>query len=316
MPKKGDMLRVVVTPYAGSLKGAPVTSEPILLKNAAPRVTNVSISPADPTVISILTAIVKYNDSDTGDVLKVEYQWFKNGIAIDSATGVNISAPEFSKGDKVVVKVMVTDGIEYSGEVGSAAVVVGNSAPILTGDKVSPETGGDENTDYKFSVQYSDADSDIPDTVYVLIDQESYEMKKVSGSPKTGIIYEYVTKLSAGDHSYQFAAGDGIIDATPTNEKTIKVAQAPADLLWAIAVAVLIIIVVLLLLLDHLMRKPKEPQSPRPLKAPSKTSKSTNTDEDSKQDHEKKDDKLKENDEDILPKKSESKDNVKKVVKD
>ena len=91
-----------------------------------------------------------------------------------------------------------------------------NVSPILYAGRVLPETGH-EQTEFVFSVTYMDADNDAPSKITVKIDNEAPKtMTRRQGDDSfvNGELYEYRTKLSLGDHTFSFAASDGVADAT------------------------------------------------------------------------------------------------------
>lgn len=268
--KKGMLIRVVVTPYAYLSVGAPAYSTPVMISNSAPVIQSVEILPKNPTVSDTLTAVVKAFDADN-DTLTYSYQWFKNGIAFESAIGRNISAPFFQKGDLLMVQVKAFDGTEYSETVSSGTglgqpegILIGNSAPVLTDAKVTPETG-DENTEFRFTVTYTDADGDMPKDVVVVIDDINYPMTKVAGVAKTGIIYEFKTTLPRGKHDAQIFASDGEDKAKPSSVMQISVSRTSFDVFWLGVIVVLGIAIIIIIFIDHAIRVPK----PVPKKKPS-----------------------------------------------
>ncbi|MFA7329227.1 MAG: choice-of-anchor D domain-containing protein, partial [Candidatus Ratteibacteria bacterium] len=78
-----------------------------------------------------------------------------------------------------------------------------NHNPALTSGTVSPSSGYANSTSFTYSVSYSDADLDVPVTAYVYIDGNPHTMTFVSGKAYNGI-YQYITTLSSGSHSYYF----------------------------------------------------------------------------------------------------------------
>jgi hypothetical protein len=89
-----------------------------------------------------------------------------------------------------------------------------NDQPVLTGGQVSPESG-DKDTEFVFTVIYSDIDGDEP-TVYTVIDGKSYVMTFVDGDYTGGATYQYKTKLKPGKHKFSFLADDGARSSTST----------------------------------------------------------------------------------------------------
>ena len=95
-----------------------------------------------------------------------------------------------------------------------------NSPPVLSDGAVSP-TRGYASTTFIYSITYTDAENDAPISVTVSIDDGTPVAMAVKAGEDSvysnGESYEYTTtgtELSLGSHSFQFAASDGIDDAT------------------------------------------------------------------------------------------------------
>lgn len=257
--RKGDMLRVIATPVS-TVAGSPVASQPAFIINSAPVMVSVKMIPTNPTKYSVLTAIANATDAD-GDSITYTYQWFRNGLKLDGATGRNLTSSFFDKGDILMVKVRAYDGEEYSEEMSSGGseaptqVLISNTAPRLSDDVIIPMKGCDENTDIRFSVTYTDIDGDAPASVTVRISDKTYEMKMVSGSAKTGIVYEYTTRLPSGTYKIWFEASDGEVSAERTGEKIIIVEPTQFDWMWLAVIAGIVIIAIFILVADHFIKQ-------------------------------------------------------------
>ena len=95
-----------------------------------------------------------------------------------------------------------------------------NSPPVLSNGAVSP-TSGYTSTTFTYSVTYTDAENDAPVSITVSIDGGTPAAMTVKagedGDYTNGEIHEYTitgTDLGLGSHTFQFAASDGIDDAT------------------------------------------------------------------------------------------------------
>ena len=96
--------------------------------------------------------------------------------------------------------------------------VASNNAPVLSSGKVSPASGN-LSTVYAYSVNYTDADNDPPDSIHVTIDGAPYPMNSTGqdGDYTNGVVYERDTTgtvIGSGSHKFQFNASDGIDYAT------------------------------------------------------------------------------------------------------
>jgi len=144
---RGDSIRCRITPNDGSVSGTAVWSSSVVIGNAVPVVSSVSIVPASPKTDTVLTASVLAMDADPGDTLTLSYVWRVNGTAT-TATGASLSGVTwFDKGDVVQVTVIATDGTDPSTPVSSASVTIQNTpptAPVVSLDPKRPEAGVDD----------------------------------------------------------------------------------------------------------------------------------------------------------------------------
>ena len=130
---KGEEWTVRVTPNDGIASG-PFTEESIVVSNALPQVSGVSISPLAPSTQDTLTCSAVSTDSD-GDPVAFVYAWYKNGNLLTSSTQT-LSGP-FSQNDVLVCRVTPDDGFEL-GVYLEASVVVTNTAPSVSTLGISP----------------------------------------------------------------------------------------------------------------------------------------------------------------------------------
>lgn len=83
-------------------------------------------------------------------------------------------------------------------------------APIaLNNSSVSP-TSGNSSTTFTFKTTYMDVAGKAPTSALVYIDNVAHSMKYVSGSYKTGALYQYQTRLPNGSHTFFFVFSDPI----------------------------------------------------------------------------------------------------------
>jgi hypothetical protein len=165
--------------------------------------------PASPTV-SIdgggpidMTAV---NPGDTDYTDGKDYEYTTSGLA---------------KGIAHTYQFAASDGTDdATGDTGTHdGPTVQNSPPVLSDGIVSPPSGN-TTTDFTYSVTYTDADNDPPASPTVSIDGGvPIDMTEVDAGDTDytdGKEYEYITSGLAKDvaHTYQFAASDGVDDAT------------------------------------------------------------------------------------------------------
>jgi hypothetical protein len=83
-----------------------------------------------------------------------------------------------------------------------------NNAPTLTTELFSPGTGT-RQTDFTFSVIYTDGENDRPVVSTVVIDGAAQLMMGSGNTFTSGVRYTYSTRLGMGSHSYYFTFSDG-----------------------------------------------------------------------------------------------------------
>ncbi|MEE2904444.1 MAG: LamG-like jellyroll fold domain-containing protein [Myxococcota bacterium] len=133
---RGQSVAVSVTPNDGYSDGETVTSTSIVIANAPPQVSRISISPAVGTVDTIFScdtsAIVDYDR----DSLTYNFVWLVNDSQV--ATSESLAVPLFERGDQLACEVTVSDGTVTVGPVRSSIVIVQNSAPSLASVTIGP----------------------------------------------------------------------------------------------------------------------------------------------------------------------------------
>jgi len=91
---------------------------------------------------------------------------------------------------------------------GQPALPLGNAAPSLDGD-VDPDVG-DASTVFRFYVEYTDPDGDLPSMARVVIEDQAYTMDFWYEYDGTGELwYKYDTQLPCGTFDYYFYFEDG-----------------------------------------------------------------------------------------------------------
>ncbi|MHA1371133.1 MAG: hypothetical protein ACTSRA_15635, partial [Promethearchaeota archaeon] len=107
--------------------------------------------------------------------------------------------------------------------------------PNLTGLQVIPVNGYSDITVFKFIVNYSDADNNVPVELVLTIDGINYTMNKVDPSDDNymdGCTYEYVVSLTiVGTSSYNITAYDGqYYTRNPINGSYSLIVESNPDL--------------------------------------------------------------------------------------
>jgi hypothetical protein len=212
---------------------------------------------------------VKYQAiDDRTEVEKLEWTLETNAtwLSFDTSTDILSGTPTYSDVGTYWINISVDDregGMAFSNFILKVIKFKPeNTKPNLTDGKMTPESG-DINTDFIFSVTYTDDDND-PGNVWIWIDGKKHQMEPDLGDIDytDGIKYFYKTKLDKGRHTYYFTANDGIDEAesrdsnTPTNAdnamSTPKIGEPEekglglGNLILYLFVIIIIIIIVLI----------------------------------------------------------------------
>jgi hypothetical protein len=141
---EGDTLRCEATPSDGTTAGAAVTSAPVTLggpppDNQPPTVASASVTPSPALTTTVLTCTASGAADPEGETVTLTYGWTKNGAPIAGQTAKTLPASAHAKGDSVACTVTPFDGELFGTPVISAAVPIGNSAPVITDVVVTPQ---------------------------------------------------------------------------------------------------------------------------------------------------------------------------------
>ncbi len=196
--KKGDLIRVKVTPSDGKVNGAPFLSAAVRILNSSPIIQEVWIEPKVAYVTDRLKANVKSSDPD-GDFIYYTYRWEKNGVTLNDESGDFLERGRFKKGDSIAVNVTPDDRETLGTPKKSEPLVISNSPPLIVS---SPPTSV-EKTTYIYQVGAKDPDGD-PMTFHLKSGPRGMKI-----DPKTGLIEWELQREDKGTHSVEIEVSDG-----------------------------------------------------------------------------------------------------------
>ncbi|MDP2311146.1 MAG: hypothetical protein Q8P18_34315 [Pseudomonadota bacterium] len=140
---RGDVWEVNATPSDGFDIG-PFGVDDIVVGNAPPTLSSVTITPGTAYTDDTLTAVPSgFSDSD-GDPEGYRYQWTLNGTDIVGATDPTLSGTYFVKSDQLTVTVTPWDGTNVGSTVTSGIREIQNSPPTAPLVAISPEYPEDD----------------------------------------------------------------------------------------------------------------------------------------------------------------------------
>lgn len=154
---KGQVVQVTATPNDGDTDGT-ASSASVTILNTPPSITSADLDGSSVDESSTLTCSASgWSDAD-GDAEGYSYSWTADGTEV--STSATITGADFSKGQSLVCTVTPDDGEDTGTALSTAAVVVDNSAPVLSGVTLSDTSPGEADT-LTFTLGSStDADGD------------------------------------------------------------------------------------------------------------------------------------------------------------
>ena len=195
--RKGDLIRIRVTPSDGKVNGEPFLSPPVKILNSSPTIQEVWIEPKTATARDDLEVHVRGFDADR-DSVYYTYQWEKNGAILDEGSKEILEKERFKKGDSITVAVTPNDGEAVVMSKKSEPVIISNSPPIIVS---SPPTSVEGMT-YIYQVKADDPDDD-PVIFTLKSGPIGMEIDK-----STGLIRWEIHKEDKGPHLIEIEASD------------------------------------------------------------------------------------------------------------
>ncbi len=195
--RKGDLLRVRVTPSDGKARGEPFLSDPVKILASPPVIQEIWIEPKVPYVSDNLKVHIKSNVVD-GDPVRYTYRWEKNGTVLNEESKEVLERGRFKKGDSIAVTAIANDGETSGRPRKSEPVTIANSPPMITS---SPPTKTDGNI-YAYQVTANDPDSD-PATFGLKIAPKGMDIDR-----ETGLIRWQIRREDQGTQSIEIEASD------------------------------------------------------------------------------------------------------------
>jgi len=215
--------------------------------NTPPSVSDLQISPSNPSTTDDLSVSYTFDDDDGDAESGTVIQWFKNGVLESSLSSSIVPSSATSRGEEWTVAVTPSDGTASGQQVTSSATTITNSLPYSNDITILPQQ---PTTDDDLTLTYSmlDDDEDVVTSsiVWKVNDQRVSSLDNLSTVPsiatRMGDTWEAHVLLSDGfdsnlvvsssmfitsDNSAPTITSLTIIPATPTSSQDIEV-------LWSI----------------------------------------------------------------------------------
>jgi hypothetical protein len=195
--RKGDLIRVKVTPSDGKIEGDPFLSSPVKIVLSPEIIEEVRIEPKIAYSNCDLKAFVKTHDAD-GNSMSYSYQWERNGVVLTEEKTDVLAQGRFKRGETIAVTVTPQDGESEGMPRKSQPVTIANGPPIITS---SPPQKTNGNI-YTYQVTANDPDND-PIVFILKTGPKGMEMDK-----ETGFVRWEIRKGDQGPQSIEIQASD------------------------------------------------------------------------------------------------------------
>jgi hypothetical protein len=213
---KGDRWEVTVVPNDGDEDGDAATAF-VDVENVPPRVDQVVLTPDAPVEASLLETAVEGGDAD-GDQVTYTYVWTVDGVDLSDlpADQASLDGAWFDRDHAIYVTVTPNDGFVDGEPVASNTVVVGNTAPSITGASLDPTEIYEATTVTCVPDGWADDDGDSASYTFGwLVDGADLG---VPGATLTGTYFDKGDALAC-----VVTPTDGLDDGTPWTSDAVTV---------------------------------------------------------------------------------------------
>lgn len=193
--EKHDRIEVSVARSDGM--GEPVTAVSEI-ENKRPKLLQLSLELEDTPDGEVWKAEAWGNDPD-GDPLEYEYTWIVNGRRHENQ-GATFPSRLLERGDTISVRVVASDGEDYSAVAQSGAAEIANASP----DFVSTPPPLGRSGRYRYEAEAEDPDGDRRLKFELVTGPEGMEV-----DPLSGVVSWTPTPEQTGRHTIEIAVEDG-----------------------------------------------------------------------------------------------------------
>ena len=160
---KGEEWEVYLSVSDGEIEVEAESLEVEIL-NTVPMIAGITLSPQDPTEVSLVSATATPVDND-GDALTLDWEWTVNGSVVAGVTSDTMDGNSFNKHDVVVATVTPSDDEAVGVGLTSSGLTILNTEPSLTGASLAPTDLFEASTVTCVAEGWADVDSD-PETIH------------------------------------------------------------------------------------------------------------------------------------------------------
>lgn len=150
-----------VTVSLASVEGTATGSGTVIFENVAPVVTNVVVSPANPTSNQDLTLSYSYSDINGDLESGTQIEWLRNAAIQGTYTNMStVPASATIRGDQWRARVTPRDGLNAGMFVFSNTVIIGNTPPSVIALRIDPDVDVKTGTGLRARYTFDDVDND------------------------------------------------------------------------------------------------------------------------------------------------------------
>jgi len=227
---KGQVLRVEATVTDGDATDGPVVSPEVTVRNVAPTIGEVVITPPSPVGGDDLTCTANEVVDIDGDEVTLTTTWTVDGRP--AGVGPTLAGADLVRGDVVRCFVTATDGEASSASIVSDPVTVGNTAPVIAGVSLSPSTvsGADEVTAIPSGVMDPDGDPVTLTTTWRVGGRTLGTGPTLSsGHVRGDVLVVTVEPFDGFDTGVAVTASTTVVNAIPSTPEVVIDPGSPGD---------------------------------------------------------------------------------------
>jgi parallel beta-helix repeat protein len=165
---KGEIWKVDIEPKDGESSGAIYPSENVTIGNSPPSVADARIIPENPRSNEDIVIDYTFVDVDSDSEGDSKFRWYVRSpggvyFIMTAFTGRFVPSDNLAKGETWICEIIPSDGALFGESINSSAVVIENSAPVVTDLKafpLSPETIDELWVEYQYSDRDNDSEND------------------------------------------------------------------------------------------------------------------------------------------------------------
>ena len=188
-------------------------SSSIVITNAPPILSSVVIFPSSPKTTETIGATIQYTEPE-GQPVTETYEWSVNGTIVQTGSTPSLDPSFFSKGDAIVVSVVVNDGIDSSTPMDDNVTVINTipSEPIID---ITPASPIEQTDDLLCSITSLSTDDDADPITYQFL--WTFDGISYTGANSTGLSSTVsATETNQGElWACQVIPNDGEDDGNP-----------------------------------------------------------------------------------------------------